>query len=148
MLKWRNFRLSMKQINLYGTEDHLFDQIKKYNGIGCFIEDFIEQVHQFVALDERRTSKLKDRSKSFQSSSTNEQIGLNGCVKNRIINVNNNSKRKRNQTNIFLTEKVKRKSGRNIIRKNEFKRHHYVIWKQLKILHYENDNMENLIIKQ
>ena len=99
-------------IKIHGVEDHLFDQIKKYNGIGCFIEDFIEQAHQFGVLDERRTGKLRNRSKAFQSHSTNEWIGLNGSVQNRIIEVNKNSKRKRNETNIFLTKTIQRKSVR------------------------------------
>ena len=118
MLKWRNLRLSMKMIKIHGIEDHLFDQIKKFNGIGCFIEDFIEQAHQFESLDEKRTGKLRDRSKAFQSYSTNEQIGLNGCVRKRIVEVNDNSKRKRNGTNIFLTKKKLRKSERIVERKN------------------------------
>jgi len=92
-------------------------KLKKINGIGCFIEDFIEQAHQFGALDKRRTGKLRDRSKAFQSHSTNEWIGLNGCVKKRIIEVNVNSKRKRNGTNIFLTKKKLRKSKRIVKRK-------------------------------
>ena len=75
----------MKMINIHWVEDHLFDQIKKFNWIGYSIEDFIEQAHKFGALDEQRTSKLRDRSKAFQSHSTNEWIGLNGCVRNRII---------------------------------------------------------------
>ena len=40
-----------------GVEDHLFDQNKKCNGIGCFIEDCIEQAHQFGALDKKRSGK-------------------------------------------------------------------------------------------
>ena len=55
--KWRNPRLSTKILKTYGVEDHLFKQIKKYNGIGCFIEDFIKQVHQYGILDEKRTKK-------------------------------------------------------------------------------------------
>ena len=118
MLKWRNLRLSMKMIKIHRFKDHLFDQIKKSNGIGCFIEDFIEQAHQFGALDEKRTGKLRDRSKAFQSHSTNEWIGLNGCVRKRIIEVNVNSKRKRNGTSIFLTKKKLQKSKRIVKRKN------------------------------
>ena len=38
MLKWRNIRLSMKMIKIHGVEDHLFDQIKKINGIGCSLK--------------------------------------------------------------------------------------------------------------
>ena len=45
MIKWRNLRMSMQMIKIHGVEDHLFDQIKHYNGISCFIEYFIEQAH-------------------------------------------------------------------------------------------------------
>ena len=87
----------MKMIKIHGVEDYFFDQMKKFNGIGCFIEDFIEQAHQFGALDEKRTGKLR------------EWIGSNGCVRNRIIEVNDNSKRKRKGTNIYLPKKRIRK---------------------------------------
>ena len=50
MLCWRNVRLSIKMVKIHGIEDHLLDQIK-HNGIGCLIEDFIEQAHQFGFLD-------------------------------------------------------------------------------------------------
>ena len=94
-----------------------------------FIEDFIEEAHQFEVLEERRTSKLRDRSKAFQSHSTNEWIGLNGCVKNRIIEVNDNSKRKRNHSNISLTEKNKERVKEMLSVKIALKRYHYVTWK-------------------
>ena len=34
---------------IYSIDDHLLNQIKKYNGIGCFIE----QAHQFGMIDEK-----------------------------------------------------------------------------------------------
>ena len=40
---------------IYGIENHLLDHIKKYNVIGCFIEDFIDQARQFLMNDEKRT---------------------------------------------------------------------------------------------
>ena len=61
MMKWRNLRMSMQMIKIHGVEDHLFDRIKHYNGIGCFIEDFIEQARQFGNIDESKTGKLRDR---------------------------------------------------------------------------------------
>ena len=45
MLCWRNLHFSSKIPKIHGIEDHLLDQIIKYSGIGCFIEDFIEQAH-------------------------------------------------------------------------------------------------------
>ena len=65
----------------HGIEDHLLDQIKKYNGIGWFIEDFIEQAHQFGMLDEKRTANMRDRTKASFSYSKNEIISNNGEVK-------------------------------------------------------------------
>ena len=53
MTCWRNLRLSTKMVKIHGIEDHLLDQIKDYGGIGDFIEDFIEQAHQFGMLDEK-----------------------------------------------------------------------------------------------
>ena len=51
----------MKIRKIHGVEDYLFEQIQKFNGIGCFIKDFIEQAHQFGMLDEKRTGKTRDR---------------------------------------------------------------------------------------
>ena len=53
MTYWRNLRLSTKTVKLHGIKDYVLDQIEKYNGIGFFIEDFIEQAHQFGMLDEK-----------------------------------------------------------------------------------------------
>ena len=54
MTKWRNLRLSMKVLKIHGVEDQLFDQIEKFNRIGCFVEDFIEQAHQFGTLNVKK----------------------------------------------------------------------------------------------
>ena len=42
MTCWRNLKLSTKMVKIRGMEDHLLNQIKPYNGIGYFTEDFIE----------------------------------------------------------------------------------------------------------
>ena len=87
MLCWRNLRLSTKMVKIHGIEDHLLNQIKKYNGIGCFIEDFIEQAHQLGMLDKKRTENIRDRTKASFSSSKNETISNNGEVKLKIEQV-------------------------------------------------------------
>ena len=43
----------MKILKIHGVESLFFCQIEKFNGISCFIEDFIEQAHQFGILDEK-----------------------------------------------------------------------------------------------
>ena len=63
MTCWRNLRLSTKMVKIHGIEDHLLDQIKDYGGIGDFIEDFIEQAHQFGMVDEKRIANMRDRKK-------------------------------------------------------------------------------------
>ena len=47
-------------IIIHGIGDHLVKQIS-FKGIGCFIEDFIEQAHQFGNIDERKTGNISDR---------------------------------------------------------------------------------------
>ena len=69
--------MSMQMIKIHGFEDHLLDQIKYYNRIGCFIEDFIEQAHQFKNLDENRTGKFRYSEKTYNHHSTYEWTGLN-----------------------------------------------------------------------
>ena len=99
--------MSMQMINIHGIEDHLFDQIKHYNGIGSFIGDFIEQAHQFGKLDESRSDKLRDKEKAYNHHSTYEWTGLNGNVK-KSIEVKENSKRKW-KINTYLYKKNKSK---------------------------------------
>ena len=82
MICWRNLRLSTKMVKIHGVEDRLLNQIKEYDGIGDFIEDFIEQAHQFGMLDEIRTANMRDRKKSSFNHSRNETISNNGEVKN------------------------------------------------------------------
>ena len=88
-------------------------KLKKINWIGSIIENFIEQANQFGVLDEKRTDKLIDRSKAVQSHSTNEWIGLNGCIRKRIIEVNDNSKRKNEWNKHILNKKKYKKSWKN-----------------------------------
>ena len=75
------FKITNKMVNNHGIEDHLLDQIKKYNGIGCFIEDCIEQAHQLGMPDEKRTANMRDREKAAHNHSKNESISNNGEVK-------------------------------------------------------------------
>jgi hypothetical protein len=42
MLKWRDLWLSMKMPKIHALEDHLIASMEQWNGIGDFLEDFIE----------------------------------------------------------------------------------------------------------
>ena len=80
---------------------------KKYNGIGWFIEDFIEQAHQFGMLDEKRTANMRDRTKASFSHSKNETISNNGEVKLKIEQVRMQTRRKQNKRKP-MDEKIKK----------------------------------------
>jgi hypothetical protein len=69
MLKWRDLRLSMKMPKIHGLEDHLIASMEQWNGIGDFLEDFIEQAHQFGMKEEKRTANMRDRVKAASSHS-------------------------------------------------------------------------------
>ena len=93
MLCLRNVRFSSKMPEIHGIEDHLLDQIIMYNGIGCFIEDFIEQAHQYGILEERKSANMRDREKVAHNHSKIEIIRNNGKVINKIIGVKRNTRR-------------------------------------------------------
>ena len=69
MLKWRDLRLSTKMPKIHGLEDHLIPMMEKWNGIGDFLEDFIEQAHQFGMKEEKRTANMRDRVRAANSHS-------------------------------------------------------------------------------
>ena len=70
MLCWRYLRFSSKMPpKTHGIKDHLLDQIIKYNGMGYFIEGFIEQAHQYVMLGERKSVNMRDRVKAAHNHS-------------------------------------------------------------------------------
>ena len=70
----------MKRIKVHEVEDHLSEQIEKFNRIS-FIEYFIKQAHQFGILDEKRTCKVRDRKIAFVNHSTNEWVFIKGDLK-------------------------------------------------------------------
>ena len=77
MVKWRELRLSTNMLKIHGIEDRLVNQMRKFNGIGCFIEDFIEQAHQFGMKDKKRTANMRDREKAAYSHSSFEVASQN-----------------------------------------------------------------------
>ena len=69
MMKWRDLRLSTKMPKIHGLEDHLIPMMERWNGIGDFLEDFIEQAHQFGMKEEKRTANMRDRVRAANSHS-------------------------------------------------------------------------------
>ena len=67
-------------IRVHVVEDHLFEQIEKFNGIGCFVEDFIEQTNQFKMLN-KKAGKSRDSNNLAYIIFTNKWISINDDVK-------------------------------------------------------------------
>ena len=72
MLCWRNLRFSPKMPKIHCIEDHLLKKIIKYDGIGCFNEDFIEKSHQYGMLEER--NKNRNDSKPLKGKEILEEL--------------------------------------------------------------------------
>ena len=115
MICWRNLRFSSKMPKIHGIEDHLLDQIIKYGGIGCFIEDFIEQAHQYGMLEERKTANMRDRVKSAHNHSKMEMIRNNGQVINKILEV------KRQTSRVIKKRKLQDSKTINTIKKQKIR---------------------------
>ncbi len=84
--------------------------MKKWKGIGCFIEDFIEQAHQFGSKDELRTMNMADKVIAAHSHAAWEQMAMNCGVQNAKKEVQQRTKRKRKatSTNVFSAGELKK----------------------------------------
>ena len=140
MLFWRNLRFSSKMSKIHGTEDNLLDQIIKYDGIGCFIEDFIEQAHQYGMLEERKSANMRDRENAAHNHSKMEMIRNNGKVINKIIEIKRDTRRvinKRKTIDAKTIKKERRKRTReecyeNSIENNETMMNDYDLYPKFK----------------
>jgi hypothetical protein len=59
----------MKMPKIHTSEDRLIASTEQWNGIGNFLEDFIEQAHQFGMKEEKRTANMRDRVRAANSHS-------------------------------------------------------------------------------
>jgi hypothetical protein len=48
--------------------------MEQWNGIGNFLEDFIEQVHQFGMKEEKPTAKMRDRVRADERPSESREF--------------------------------------------------------------------------
>ena len=61
MKLWRELELTVEAPKPHAIEDHLCDQMLRFNGIGDLGEDWVEQAHQDGIRDEGRSRSIKDR---------------------------------------------------------------------------------------
>jgi hypothetical protein len=98
MLKWQDLGMSMRMPKIHAVEDHLLWQMALYQGIGDFIEDFIEQAHQIGRTEDTRTRNMRDRRLAALSNSKWEWITLHADVIGAMrVKKENTKKRKRKE---------------------------------------------------
>ena len=74
-----------------------------------FIENFIEQAHQFEMIDERIAVNMRDKVKASINHSKMESISLNGVVKSKIKQVTIDTKRTHNKQKLANIKSEKKK---------------------------------------
>ena len=121
VMMWRNLRMSMKGLKIHAIENHLIGQMQGMNGIGDYLEDFVEQGHQKGVRDEGRTKGLS-RGRAFASHARWEFNSNNVKVIEAKMNIRNKTSRspRRRSREIRENEKAIRHENRmNSLRRIE-----------------------------
>jgi hypothetical protein len=90
---WRLLDISVT-VKAHLLESHSIDQMEFWKGVGNFMEDFIEQAHQWGDHDKRRSSGMRDRGKVAIAHSKWEALKLNPVVVKATIETAASTKRK------------------------------------------------------
>ena len=90
---WRLLDISVT-VKAHLLESHSIDQMEFWKGVGDFMEDFIEQAHQWGDHDERRSSGMRDRGKVAIAHSKWEALKLNPLVVKATMETAASTKRK------------------------------------------------------
>ena len=61
---WKYLRFLMMAPKIHGIDDHLLEQMIRWDGIGEYAEDFIKQAHQFGVKEELRTRGMFSKTKT------------------------------------------------------------------------------------
>jgi hypothetical protein len=84
---WRLLREAVPP-KLHAIQDHLYDQLRLYQGIVDFSEQFVEKRHQLGKRDTWRSRGLRDKARKFASQSRWEEQRINPVVKQLLDEVN------------------------------------------------------------
>ena len=95
MKLWRYLRLSLKAPKIHGIEDHMLEHMIRWNGIGCFVEDFVEQAHQVGVKEEGRTKGMTNKQKQSKSHSDWERVSNDMSVRSAQTEIRKKTSRKR-----------------------------------------------------
>jgi hypothetical protein len=75
-------------------EDHLCDSNETCGGLGCMDESFVEHYHQVAGRASERTCNVSDLERQSMCASKFEAIAADRDVSSRVLEVDNNTKRK------------------------------------------------------
>ena len=109
---WRCMGYTMGMPKIHAIEDHLFNQMIYWKGIGCFSEDFVELAHQFGNIAEKRTRGMRDYTKQFVSQSRNEKMQQLPDVVNAKTKIKQESPTKRRKRTVTEENETNKKQRR------------------------------------
>ena len=109
MLKWRALGLSIT-VKAHLLESHAYSQMLYYHGIGDFIEEFVEQLHQFTKRHKRRMGRLSDFKKESDAIAKVKRIESNPLVMGERSRIAELTKRKNKSGNETLHERRKKQA--------------------------------------
>mmetsp|Transcript_26182 Transcript_26182/g.38989 ORF Transcript_26182/g.38989 Transcript_26182/m.38989 type:complete len:280 (-) Transcript_26182:4-843(-) len=109
MQKWRALSLSVT-VKAHVLETHALYQMEQYHGVGDFIEEFLEQLHQYTKRHKQRLGCLSDFKKECDAIAKIKAIESNPAVVNEIDKVAEATKRKTKHGCESLHETRKKKA--------------------------------------
>ena len=56
--KWNDLHLSLIGKKIHAIIVHVIQHMRKWRGIGCFVEDYVEKLHQTGKKEEKRTGNM------------------------------------------------------------------------------------------
>jgi hypothetical protein len=144
MESWRKLGLSVT-MKAHLLEDHVIAMMARLNGIGDFMEDFIEQTHQFGDADERRSNGLRNRTLAANSHSKWEHVKNNPLVAMETAAVTKGTKRplkineegRTAKMQRIATAKQLRDDNREVLRSDD----HNVLGSTVRLLSAEENAM-------
>ena len=113
-VKWNDLRLSLLGTKIHAIFGHLVPMMQKWEGIGCFGEDFVEKGHQVGKREESRTANMVDRVKAAISHSRNEHATMVPEIEKmrKQVKLQTSRKRKKDVSNNSIETKKKERTKR------------------------------------
>ena len=100
----------MKAPKIHGVEDHMLEHMTRWNGIGCFVEDFVEQAHQVGLKEESRSKRMANKTLESKSHSDWEVKSNDQNIVSAQVEMNQKTSRRKRKRGMIETGMEKKLS--------------------------------------